>query len=183
MFRSASTFLAAAILASALAAPARANMIVNGDFETGNLTGWTQGGNTYASGVGNLFHTGQYGYEMGPPTTTGSLTQTIATTPGNTYYFSFWVKNMSAGSNEFTAYWDNTPLVSFQNAALFYFTQYSFTVTAEDAATDVRFVYRHDTDFYGLDDVSVVPAPEPATLTLVLLAAAGLWLIKRQGII
>ncbi|MDX1979772.1 MAG: carbohydrate binding domain-containing protein [Bryobacteraceae bacterium] len=183
MFRSAIPVLAAIFSVCAMSPPARADMIVNGDFSTGDLTGWTRGGNTYASGISNMFHSGPYGYEMGPPTTAGFLAQTIATTPGDTYNFSFWVKNASGGVNQFTAYWDDIPVLQFINADRFYFTRYSFQMTALDSSTDIRFVYRHDTDFYGLDDVSVVHAPEPSSLALVILAAGGVWLIKRKRMI
>ena len=41
----------AVALSFAIAAPASANLVTNGSFETGNFTGWTQSGNTGFMGV------------------------------------------------------------------------------------------------------------------------------------
>lgn len=153
---------------------ARANLIVNGDFETGDITGWTQSGGNVATGVGNLFHKGSYGYHSSSDTL-GSLSQTIATTPGEKYDFSFWLANGWGGTNFFSASWDGTPVLSMTDQAGFLYTRYFFQMTAANTSTEIKFTYRHVPDFYGVDDVEVEHVPEPAFAGLIfVMLAAGL---------
>ena len=77
-------FLAAALGTSC---PASANLIVNGGFETGNFSGWTQTGNTLNDGVTGTFQgvapaSGSYQAYFGAVNSQGGIEQTIATTVG-----------------------------------------------------------------------------------------------------
>jgi hypothetical protein len=75
-----------------MAAPlSRANLIVNGGFETGNFSGWTVSGNTGATGVGNDYSTpyGNYSADLGAVTNLDYLSQSFATTVGDVYQVSF----------------------------------------------------------------------------------------------
>jgi hypothetical protein len=73
-------------------------MIINGGFETGDLTGWNRTGNC-SNNVGEAYygssyaHTGNYYYY--DPCVGGSdyLTQTISTVPSDTYVITFWLTN------------------------------------------------------------------------------------------
>ena len=65
------------------------NVIVNCGFETGNFTGWTQGGNTTFMGVtfiSTYVNSGTYGAQLGPIGSDGTLSQSFL---GNTLTFSF----------------------------------------------------------------------------------------------
>lgn len=87
-------FLAMGILLVATARPAFANLIVNGDFETGTFAGWT----TTPAPVGSDFGVGP----VPPPHDTlgaffgafdadfDSISQTFVTTPGAFYDLSFF---------------------------------------------------------------------------------------------
>jgi hypothetical protein len=103
--------------ATAQAAPAP-NLVVNGDFETGNLNGWTAGGATWISsapspvlsgsnsaGISTRSVTFGLGVVGGPPPTTafltGDLSQVIPTTPGTTYSFKFSGSNTAALDGRF----------------------------------------------------------------------------------
>jgi hypothetical protein len=69
--------------------PVATGGIVNGTFETGNLTGWTAGGVTAASSSSP--HSGVYSAMVGStsPSATSSLAQTF-TAPTGTAHLSFW---------------------------------------------------------------------------------------------
>src|SRR4051794_31218171 len=89
--RTVSMMAVALLLASAAAA--RANLITNGGFETGDFTGWTQGGNTDNTSVSSNavdVHSGTFGARLGPVGPNGLLSQTLATVVGSTYTIEFW---------------------------------------------------------------------------------------------
>ncbi|WP_063832443.1 MULTISPECIES: Ig domain-containing protein [Streptomyces] len=68
------------------------NAVTNGDFETGNLTGWTAAGSTAATT--GAAHTGSYGAMVGATNPTGdsSIAQTF-TAPTGSSKVSFWYSN------------------------------------------------------------------------------------------
>ena len=58
--------------------PTRPSLVVNGGFETGDLTGWYHLGNTNDTSVTSgtsYVHSGQYGVDTGPVNTPGYLSQ------------------------------------------------------------------------------------------------------------
>jgi hypothetical protein len=66
------------------------NLLVNGSFETGDLTGWTEFGDFSFSGVSGEFvglapEEGNYQAYLGSVDTTGGIYQTFADTPGAEY--------------------------------------------------------------------------------------------------
>src|SRR5713226_3205938 len=84
-----------------LAQPARADLLVNGGFETGNYTGWTTNftaPNNAALiidpsvGVPSRVHDGTYAVDLdyGGATPSAVLSQTFGTALGATYQASFW---------------------------------------------------------------------------------------------
>src|SRR3954467_12399702 len=83
--------LAAMGLAVGISGLASANLVVNGSFETGDFTGWTQTGNTGFSGVecpGAPFAgpgDGNCDAFFGPVGSNATLSQTFATTIGQLY--------------------------------------------------------------------------------------------------
>jgi hypothetical protein len=83
-----------AMLTLMIGGPASAqNLVANPGFETGDFTGWTQGGNTGATFVtagpfdGFLPHSGNFFAALGPVGSDGTLSQDLATTPGHSYTF------------------------------------------------------------------------------------------------
>src|SRR5260221_12852772 len=83
--------------------------IVNGGFETGDLTGWTQIGNTGFTGVVNNpagAHSGTFYFSSGPVGSLGGITQTAATTAGANYTLSFWLQNLGGTPNEMQVMWE-----------------------------------------------------------------------------
>jgi len=88
--------LALATLSLGLATPA-CTQVVNGGFETGDLSGWTQFGNTGGTSVmvcgAGCAESGAYGVNFGAVFTPGGIEQTLATISGQSYNISFWLLN------------------------------------------------------------------------------------------
>jgi hypothetical protein len=145
-----------------------ANIVVNGDFETGDFTGWTLTGPTTFSAVDTVApHTGNFAAFFGDVSTT--LQQSLATTIGGTYEISFWLMVESdpfsqTTPNSFSASFGGLPLISLVDIPEQFYTQYVFDVTATSASTDLSFDFSDPPAFLDFDDVSVsqvtsVPGP------------------------
>jgi Carbohydrate binding domain len=167
-------------------ASANANIVNNGGFETGDFTGWTQTGNTGATGVGTGIdaHSGTYGAFFGPVGSVGGITQTLSTTPGAFYDLNFWLRNDGGTPNSFSVTFDGTFLLTFSDAGAFSYTQYSFPgLLASTGSTALTFLFRQDPAWYRLDDVSVDPynasaTPLPGALPLFATGLGGFGLLS-----
>jgi len=171
--------MAALTVLSLSAINAHADLITNGGFETGDFTGWTQGGNLGFTGVsGSLYaHTGSYGAQLGPVGSDGTLSQTFATVAGKTYGLAYWMESDGGTPNDFSASINSTTLFSATNIPAQAYTQYAFYFVGTGSDT-LTFSFRDDPGFLGLDDVSVIP--EPASLALLGIGLAGLGLSRRR---
>ncbi|KAG6107688.1 hypothetical protein E4U14_004071 [Claviceps sp. LM454 group G7] len=78
-------------------APDGANLLKNGDFETGALSPWIPAG-TYSLVAGRDSAHG-ISLHTSPTSLTGIISQTITTKPGTLYRFSFYMNPISGGSN------------------------------------------------------------------------------------
>src|SRR5262249_55636393 len=136
--------------------------VQNGNFATGDLSNWTLGGNYTAQPIGaEIFVVGHgtagstNAVSMGSMGSDGTLTQTIATTPGQTYTLSFWLQNDTAGNNDFAAVWNGQKLLSLANASQFGYTQYTYTVTATGSTSTLQFSAKNDPSEFLLDNVAL----------------------------
>ncbi len=73
---------------------ATTNLVVNGDFETGNYTGWTKNGMTPTVSA-EAAHNGGYGVHLYGTNAWASFNQYIDLEPATTYHISFWYKSAS----------------------------------------------------------------------------------------
>jgi hypothetical protein len=159
--------LAIGVLLIATPRTASANLIVNGDFETGDFTGWT----TTPAGTGSNF-----GVTTLPPahdtlgaffSATGSdfdsISQTFATTTGAFYDVSFFYQPFSPNpgpppDNGFRALFDGVAIYENFNT-ISGFGTFTFHVQATSSLTTLEFQARNavsgGVDY--LDDVSVTP--------------------------
>jgi hypothetical protein len=160
--------------------------IVNGGFETGDFTGWTQFGNTEFTSVDNQSpHSGTYGAYFGPTTVgggVGGISQVVTTTPGNVYHVFFWLQNEAdvlgaTSPNSFQFSWGGAPAMTLTDAAAFGYTEYAFDLLATTASTELKFTFGHDPALWDLDDVTI---PEPGTLALVGLAGGLAAMLGRR---
>ncbi|MEI7534134.1 MAG: immunoglobulin domain-containing protein [Verrucomicrobiae bacterium] len=148
----------------------RLSLVQNGDFETGNFTGWTQSGNTaftsVASGNASYVHAGTYGAELGPSGSLGYLSQTLPTSSGQAYLLTFWLSNPVSGSTEqFQVNWNGVTVTNITNPVALGWTKFNFIVAAAVTNTVLQFGFRNDPDYFGLDDISVTPVFAPTIST------------------
>ena len=148
------------------------NVLQNGGFESGSLDGWAQSGNTggtYLSGSSAYDHSGSYGLQAGPGGSLGYLSQTIPTQPGAAYLLSFWFDSQGGTPNEFLVVWNDNTLFDQTNIPAIGWTNMQFIVAAIGTNTVLKFGFRNDPIYFGLDDISVSAISAPPLL----LSSAG----------
>ena len=174
------------VVATLAAGSAKADLIVNGGFETRDFTGWTLSGETGFTLITNIVvHSGSFSAESGPTQSLGFLSQTLATTPGANYTITFWLANGDdEGLNEFDVEWNGTTL-SDQTNLPFFEDVIPYIVNVIGTGSDtLTFSFFIPGNFFFLDDVSVNPTvsvPEPSSIALLFGGLVGLdWVLRRR---
>jgi hypothetical protein len=180
--------LTAAVTLS-LANSAQADLIVNGGFETGDFSGWTQSGDlqdTFVQGGTSPMSPNSSGFQafLGPPKV-GLLAQALATTPGASYTIDFRLAAQNPQANFFALKWGGTTIFSLTNTPGFGYTEYTFNVTASSATTALQFQFLDHLGNFFLDNVSVNPCipnvPDTgSTFSLLGFASLGLVALRRK---
>jgi len=163
----------------------------NGGFESGDFSFWnfaadtnytfvlaaddTDVGGTNALTTAfdwQFVHSGLYGAYLGQTPTNGSLSQAVATKPGQQYLVSFWLTSVPSNGltipNYFAARWNGSMLYALTNAGAFGWTNLQFVVPAAAARTTLEFDFEAYWGAYGLDDVRVETVPAPVLQSVAL---------------
>jgi hypothetical protein len=198
------TLCATAALCCALSANAQ-NIVSDGGFEASAdgagphpfSASWTlsppagTGAGQQFSNVGgdpSFAHSGSNYANLAPAVgQTGSLSQVLSTTAGTAYAVSFWLaNNSSVPVNFFQVYINGVLLTTSMTGTITsppfstngVYQQVFASFVATGGSSTLEFRYRHDDDFWRLDDVSVTRAPEGgAPLWLALSILGGLCLV------
>lgn len=187
---SGAALLAAAGLGSA---PASAALVVNGDFETGDFTGWTQSGDTSFDSVidssNGPIYDGTYSASLG--SIAGStLSQVLDVVAGQSYTLTFALANLDElADNAFSVALGNSTFTLPDNFIPFDYGTFSVSTIADSATLDLAFSAINGPSYWLLDNVTVkqdavpvVPEPETWALLLVGFGVVGASLRRRQRV-
>ena len=165
---------------------ANATIVTNGGFETGDLTGWTVTGADLGITAEGSPNSGTYHFLGYDNSGFATLAQTLTTTVGTTYDFSFFSNtNFDVSGNILRYQIASAPIVTVTRTTAWAQTSTSFV--ASGTATALNFYYETDgsTGIWCIDDVLVDPIPEPSTLAIwSLLALCGIgigWYRRRKA--
>lgn len=177
---------ACAVALAVIAMPSHAAPLINGDFESGDLTGWTTLGDQTYVGVDTGFaNTGLYAAYFGPESPAG-MAQAVNTESGRQYRVSFWLSLQdSATPSRFSWYWDGVEQAALDDATAFGYMEFSAVVTAGAGSSDLRFEFHNPQSFWLFDDVRLEAlgnaVPEPPMLALMALGLAGVVSRRRSA--
>ncbi len=136
------------------------NLLVNPGFETGTFSGWTQSGSTAFEGVSTSFAStpasGSYSAFFGAVGAYNVISQTLTTTPGDTYDISFALDNSGGPYSEMFVEWGGVQVFDIQPQASFGWTSFGWNQPALGATTTISFGFEQVPSYFNLDDASVV---------------------------
>ncbi|RCW68131.1 PEP-CTERM sorting domain-containing protein [Pseudorhodoferax soli] len=183
-----SSSIAGIVLAAtaAFAAPAQANLVTNGGFETGDFSGWAQTGDAVFDGVqcagpGPSVYAGNCSAYFGSPESQSGIAQTIDVgSVGKMWNLSFAFLPDGGLPNSFTVMFGGKTLLSLTDTGASDYMVYQFSgfTTAENMT--LSFDFFDPAGFLSLDAVTVTAVPEPATTALMGAALAGLLVMRRR---
>ena len=157
------------------------NLVQNGGFETGDLSGWTEVGNTgYGAVTCGGAPEGDCEAFFGPIGSLGGIAQSIATTAGGEYAISLIFNSDGGTPGAFQVDFGGQTLLSLTNPPAAGNQTFTFDAAAADANTILQIQFQDDSGFMFLDGVQVSSVPEPASLVLMSLGLLGLAASRKR---
>ena len=180
--------LAAIGLVLSGSACAAQNLVTNGNFGTGDYSGWTLAGDSDEDYIVGPDSTNTYAAALTTDSDdTGTLSQSIATIVGTEYTVTYNLAGDGATPNSFTAAFGGTTLDSETNVPddqgttqFFVEPPESYTFVANATSSDLVFTYSDAPGYLYLSNVSVTanaptsPTPEPSSFATLVLLSVGL---------
>jgi len=180
-------------LTLAAAAGAHAQSVVNGGFETGDLTGWTTGGGGNAGVDISFPKDGSYNAFISSDFATGTVPTTLSQiihglTPGSEYEVDFFVASLDedpASTLDASMAGASAPQTTADTIPAGSYLPVSFDIFPTLADETLQFTAADDAGNFYLDDVSITPVnstaiPEPTPLLILASAVATLATLRRK---
>ncbi len=184
--------LAVVVLAFASVAVGQ-NLVLNGNFATGDFTDWTLTGNQQDVGVcnastcpGGFAPLSTYAAYFGPVGSYATLSQMIPTTPGDQYTLTFYLADPVAGTpNYFSSSFGNATLTLNNWGTAFGWQEFNLITTVTGSSTELSFTFRNDPAYWFLDNVTILQGssgtvPEPSSVLLFGSGLLGVFGLARR---